>query len=143
MDQNNISLAMLEKFPEGTIGQDVLRYVGLPRLLGHENDTLLYFFGRELARQIQGETLEDLPYIFHKLQWGNLEIIKEKKNEYTFHLMADEIVERLKSPLATEFRIEAGFIAETLQHLFQRHCECVEKVHERLYRIDFTAYFTD
>lgn len=143
MEQKNISLSTLDALSSETIGQDILRYVGLPTLLGHEKDTLLYFLGRKLARQLQSEKLEDLFYIFHKLQWGNLELIKEKKNQFTLHLMADEVVHRIQSPIETEFRMESGFIAESLQHIQQRACECTETLNKRLYRVEFKAIFTD
>lgn len=138
-----ISLASLDKLPESTLGHDVLRYVTLPHLLGQEKDSILYFVGRNLARKIHIENLDDMIYLFHKLKWGKLELIKEKKRQLVFHLMADEVVARLQAPFETDFRLEAGFIAEAITKITERPAECVETINERLYRIDFKVIFTD
>lgn len=138
-----ISLAAIDEFSSETIGQDILRYVSFPQFLGHEKDTLLYFIGRNLARNIHIEKIDDIIYIFKKFQWGNLELIKDKKNNITFHLMADEIVHRLKSPLETDFKLEAGFIAEAIQTINARACECTDTLNEKLYRVSFKVFYTD
>src|SRR5699024_1116424 len=143
MGKNLISLSTLEQFDSATIGQDVLRYVSLPNLLGHEKDTLLYFTGRSLARKIHMKTIDDLIYLFHKFRWGNLELVNDKKNRMVFHLMSDEVVKRLESPLETDFRLESGFIAEAVQLFTERPTECTETINERLLRVQFKVYFTD
>lgn len=134
---------MLDELDSETVGQDVLRYISLPNVLGHEKDTLLYFVGRTLAREIELETLNDVIYLFKKFRWGNLELVKDKKKEMVFHLMADEVVRRLEAPFDTDFRMEAGFIAEAVQRLTDRPTECSETINERLYRIQFKVFFTD
>lgn len=143
MNGNTISLTALHELSDDTAGQDVLRYIGLPTLLGEEKDTILYFFGRNLARQFELDEIEDMYYVFQKLKWGNLEIVKEKRNQVTLYLMADEIVERMEASIDTEFRLEAGFIAEVFQKVFQRGTECVEEINQKLLRVEFTVHFTD
>lgn len=143
MEGNIITLSTLDEFPAETAGQDILRYIGLPAILGQEKDTILYFIGRNLARQFEMNNLDDLRYIYQKLHWGQLELIKEKKNQLSFHMMADEIVHRLQSSIDTEFRMEAGFLAEAVQKIYGRGCECTETIQKRLFRIDFKVYFMD
>ncbi|HLQ96691.1 MAG TPA: DUF2507 domain-containing protein [Pseudogracilibacillus sp.] len=143
MNGNTISLTALHGLSDATAGQDVLRYIGLPTLLGEEKDTILYFFGRNLARQFEIDEVEDMYYIFQKLKWGNLEVVKEKRNRVTLYLMADEVVQRIESSIDAEFRIEAGFIAEVFQKIFQRGTECIEELNKKLYRVEFTVHFTD
>src|SRR5690625_3807753 len=143
MGNQLISLSTLNEFDPETIGQDVIRYVSLPSFLGHEKDTLLYFIGRTLARKIQIETLEDIVYLFAKFRWGNLELIKDKKNQMIIHLMADEVVKRLQSPIETDFRLEAGFLAEAIQTITDRPSESIETINERLYREHIRVMFTD
>src|SRR5699024_10292418 len=117
--------------------------IGLPTILGNEKDTILYFFGRTLARQFEINEMEDMYYVFQKLNWGKIELMQVKKHQLTFHLMADEIVERLTSPIETEFRIESSFIAKVVQNIHERGYECIESVNKRLYRIEFKVHFTD
>ena len=143
MEEKRITLSSLDSFSEETAGQDTLRYVGLPELLGEEKDTLLYFLGRKLARNIDYASMDDIFYIFQRLRWGNLDLVKEKKHQITFYLMSDDVVRRLDSPVETEFRLEAGFIAECVQQLFNRPAECAESINNRLYRIEFKVFFTD
>lgn len=143
MEENTIPLSTLEEFSEATVGQDILRYIGLPTILGNEKNTILYFFGRNFARQFEINQLDDLYYIFHKMNWGNFELVKEKKKQLVFHLMSDDIVKRLTSSIPIDFRMEAGFIAEVVQHIYKRSCECVEQVNDRLYLVEFKVHFTD
>ena|SRR5690625_441751 len=143
MESKLISLSTLDDFPTDTIGQDILRYIGLPEVLGPEKDTLLYFMGKSIARKFNFEKMEDIIYFFYKLRWGNLELIKEKKSTLNFHLMSDDVVHRIKSSLETDFRLEAGVIAETIFQVTGRPCECVETTNERLLRVEFTVHYLD
>ena len=143
MNSNLITLSTIDKLPQETIGQDVLRYIGLQDVLGKEKDTLLYFIGKQMARRFEINNLEDLIYLFYTLRWGKLELIKEKKKSLTFHLMSDDIVERMNTSLDIDFRLEAGFIAETITFLMERPCECVETINERLFRAEFKIHYLD
>lgn len=143
MESKLISLSDLDTLPQETIGQDVLRYIGLSTVLGKEKDTLLYFMGKELARNFKINNMEDLIYFFYTLRWGKLELVKEKKKQLTFYLMSDDIFERMNASLDVDFRLEAGFIAEIITLLTERPCECTEKVNERLYRVEFQVHYLD
>lgn len=143
MEKRLLPLSTFDEFPEQTAGYELLRYVGLPELLGHEKDTLLYFIGRNLARNIEIESLDDLTYLFKKFKWGKLELIKDKRTSLTFHLMADEVAQRIMAPIKIDFRLESGFIAEAIEMITHRTCECSESVNERLYRVQFKIVFTD
>jgi len=143
MNSNLITLSTIDKLPKETVGQDVLRYIGLQDILGKENDTLLYFIGKQMARKFEINNLEELIYLFYTLRWGKLELVKEKKKYLTFHLMSDDIVERMNTSLEIDFRLEAGFIAETITFLMDRPCECFETVNERLFRAEFKVHYLD
>lgn len=143
MDEKLIPLSLFEKLPKATAGHDVLRYISMPKFLGDEKDTILYFIGRQLARQIEIESLDDLNYLFQTLQWGQLELVKDRRRSLLFHLMSDELVERMMSPIEVDFRLEAGFIAEAIEKITQRSCECNEAVNQRLYRVEFKVVYTD
>jgi len=143
MEKKTIPLSILDEFMPETVGQDILRYVCLPDFLGSERETLLYYFGKNLARLLEIKTLDDIHYVFHKLQWGNLELIKDKRNHMIFHLMSDEVVHRIKSSITTDFRMESGFLAESIFKLTTRPCECTEKINEKLFRIEFKLFFVD
>lgn len=143
MEKRLLPLSTFDEFSEQTAGYDILRYVGLPELLGHEKETLLYFIGRNIARNIEIESLDDLIYLFNKFKWGNLELMKDKRGFLTFHLMADEVAQRMMAPISIDFRLESGFIAEAIEMITHRACECSESINERLYRVQFKVIFTD
>ncbi|WP_337020299.1 YslB family protein, partial [Oceanobacillus massiliensis] len=123
-------------------GYDILRDVGLPELLGQEKDTLSYFMGKSLARKFDMKTLEDIYLMFEKMGWGKLELVKQKKKEFIFHLLSDSVVLRLKAPFEVDIRLEAGFLAESVQLTEGIECECVEEINHRINQVEFTVVFT-
>lgn len=143
MGEKLIPLSHFDELPENSAGHDVLRYVSMPTFLGKEKETIFYFIGRHLARQIEIKKMEDLFYLFDTFNWGSLEIVKERRNTITLHLMSDHIASRMTSPFEIDFRLEAGFIAEAIEKITNRSCECVESVNKRLYRAQFKITFTD
>lgn len=138
-----MDLSHLEALHTSGAGYDILRYIGLPELLGEEKNTLLYFMGKNLARKFNIQTLDDIYFLFDQLGWGKLELTKQKKREYTFQLLADAIVLRLKAPFDTDFRLEAGFLSEALHLVEDRECECVENINQRIHQVEFSVVFTD
>lgn len=63
-EKEKLSISSLENLHTNGAGYDVLRYIGLPDLLGREKDTILYFMGRKLARNFAINTLGDVIYFF-------------------------------------------------------------------------------
>lgn len=138
--QTSISLSQLDDLHTAGAGYDVLRYISLPDLFGGEADTLLYFMGKNLARNVEINSLEDIYEVADKLGWGKLELVKEKKKSFTFQLMADAVFLRLQASFHVDFRLEAGFLAEAIKKLYGRECECNEKVNHKIHQVEFTVY---
>ncbi|PAV27638.1 hypothetical protein CIL05_20975 [Virgibacillus profundi] len=137
-----LPISMLDELHTTGSGYDVLRYISLPELLGTQSDPLLYFMGRNLARKLEIKAMEDLYFIYEKLGWGQLELVKEKKKELVFHLMADSVAERLQASFHTEFRLEAGFLAEAVHMIKEIDCECTEEINKKIHQVEFTVIFT-
>ncbi|MCJ0931680.1 YslB family protein [Virgibacillus halodenitrificans] len=142
MSNNNtvFPISQLTDLQSSGAGYDILRYLGLPEILGTETNTLLYFLGRNLARKFEFNSMEDIAHLFEQLGWGYLEIVKEKKETIIFQLMSDAIVQRLKAPIDTEFRLEAGFLAEAYQRIDNSDCECTEEINSKLFLVQFTLH---
>src|SRR5699024_8545451 len=104
-----------------------------------ESETLLYFMGRNLARKFQFEELSDIFHVFDRLGWGKLELVKERKKVLEFSLMSDAVVHRLQAPMDVDFRLEAGFLAEAIQTVYNVGAEAREKVNDRLHLVTFTV----
>lgn len=143
MNEKIIPLSYFNDLPEHTRGQDVLRYISMPALLGEEKDTIMYFIGRDLARRIEIKKLDDIIFLFKKFNWGALELIKERKWELEFHVMSDDVAQRMTSNFDIEYRLEAGFLAEAITKVMNRPCECIETINERLYRVELKVTFVD
>ncbi|WP_106496982.1 YslB family protein [Lentibacillus sp. Marseille-P4043] len=141
-DQNSLSITLLDELQSSGAGYNVLRYISLPELLGSEANTLLYYIGKDLARKLEIQSLEDVYHIFEKLGWGRLELVKEKRKELIFNLMADSVANRLNAPFPTEFRIEAGFLAESLQLIKGISCECLEEINKKILQVEFSVIYT-
>jgi len=134
--------SLLEDLKTTGAGYDVLRYIGLPELFGMESDTLLYFMGRKLARHFDFNELDDIYKTFEQLGWGKLELIKEKRKELVFSLMADSVVRKIQAPLPVDFRLEAGFLAESVHMAFDTSTECSEEINPKIHQVLFTVYYT-
>lgn len=141
--QEKIPISLVDEIQSTGAGYDLLRYVCLPDVFGSEAEALLYFMGRSLARKFDIQSLSDIYYFFEKVGWGRLELFKEKRKELEFHLMADAVVQRLSMPVSTEFRLEAGFLAEAISTIKGIECECVEDVRTKIHQIEFRVVFTE
>ncbi len=140
--QKRLSVSLLDELHTPGAGYDVLRYISLPELLGRESDSLLYFMGRKLARKFDLQEFEAIYSFFKKVGWGYLELAKERQNEFAFHLMADAVAARLRAPFETEFRLEAGFLAEAVQMIRGYECECVEEINPKIGLVSFRVVYT-
>lgn len=123
-------------------GYDILRYISLPQLLGKESETIMYFLGKSLAQTIDIHTIDDVILLFKQLGWGSLDPVKEKKKSSTFHLLDDSIVQRLRSSLEVDFRYESGFLAGACEQIYGIECECIEKIHPKIFQVELTVIFT-
>lgn len=138
-----LSLSLLNELHTAGAGYDVLRYISLPDLFGAEAHTIFYFMGKDLARSLNIQSVDELYYAADKLGWGRLELVKENKKSLTFNLMADAVFHRLQASFEVDFRLEAGFIAEAVYMITGKECECTEKINAKIHQVIFEAYYTE
>lgn len=94
----------------------------LSNMLGEDMDEILYWSGKELARQFLLTEKEDITESFSHCGFGELVVLKKDKYKQTFQLKGDLIETRLLNPAAS-FQLEAGFLAEQMTHLSGYTCE--------------------
>ncbi|KGX93438.1 hypothetical protein N781_10320 [Pontibacillus halophilus JSM 076056 = DSM 19796] len=111
--------------PSTQMGHEVLRTKVLPDLLGKESDTVLYYIGRNLSRMYPCESIDEIGTFFAAMAWGNLQLLKEKKNEYYFELTGEFIEKRLSYKSPYSFRMEAGFLAQQIELIMGQEAECI------------------
>ncbi|MFD2926161.1 DUF2507 domain-containing protein [Halobacillus naozhouensis] len=121
-------------------GFDLLRYYTLPDFLGKDAPYLLYFMGKNIARETTLETWEDLYEFFQYMGWGELKLIKEKKKEIIFHLSGHIVEKRLTQKLHNvDFRLESGFLAQMIQIITSDTYECFEQINKKENAVEITA----
>ncbi|WP_430536142.1 YslB family protein [Listeria rocourtiae] len=112
-------------------GYELIRDTLLPNVLGEETPHILYWAGKELARKYPLETLDELTDFFQQASFGDLEVISEKKDEMHLLLSGEMTALRLNNDGNVTFKLEAGFIAEQVQHQKQLYSESYEEVDKR------------
>ncbi|WP_062199053.1 DUF2507 domain-containing protein [Massilibacterium senegalense] len=120
-----------------SFGYDMLKEVLLNDILGKEEDFILYLAGRHLARKFPCTSIEELEEMCHWFGFGSLIIEKEKKNGMWLKLTSTEIEKRLQVFTKPSFQLEAGFIAEQIQH-FKR---CITEATEEKRKKDAVFFF--
>ena len=118
----------------------LLRDQLLPNLLREEQASILYWAGKELARQSPIDTYEEIIHFFNQVQFGSLALLKETKNKAVFSLDGEIIIQRIqaKSP---SFSLEAGFLAQQLQYQRNTYCEATFEVDLKKKAIILTVAF--
>ncbi|NEU29829.1 YslB family protein [bacterium LRH843] len=89
-------------------GYHLIRNDILRDILGNEHDNILYFIGKSLARKYPLETNEQLAEFFTKANWGELNILKEKRQKMIYELTGSWMGQHDKRC----YQLEAGFLAE-------------------------------
>lgn len=121
----------IETYGEVTLpafGYELFRSVLLPELLGEEQESLLYWAGRKVARQYKLHTIQDIIEFFHYAGWGHLTHEEKGKNQMTFQLSSDIVSARLKNDPNASFTLEAGFLAEQIQQQLGLAAEAYNEV---------------
>ncbi|KRK40248.1 DUF2507 domain-containing protein [Loigolactobacillus bifermentans] len=95
----------------------LLRDLLLPQLLGAENASILYWAGKDLARQLPLANLEALPDFFQQFNFGDLSLQGEGKHQYRFLLAGTAVTQRQAAFETPEFQLETGFLAQQIQQI--------------------------
>ncbi|MBX0358971.1 YslB family protein [Halobacillus sp. Nhm2S1] len=109
-------------------GFDLMRYYTLPDFLGKDAPYLLYYMGKNMARQTEISTMDELYEFFQYMGWGELVLVKEKRKEMVFKLSGHMIEKRLNQKMfEVDFRMECGFMAEIICQMSDHTYECFEE----------------
>lgn len=115
-------------------GQLALRDVLLPDLLGEESHAISYWAGRAMARKLPLAEA-DLTAGFAALGLGALTVGKARRQAREFTLTGELVATRLRVNPDADFRLEAGFLAQSLQQQLGMVVEAdatVDARHERV-----------
>lgn len=94
----------------------------LSNILGEDIDEILYWSGKELARQFPLEKQDAIAPSFTHCGFGDLTLIKSEKNQNQYQLKGDLVETRLLNEKIS-FQLEAGYLAEQMNHITGSSCE--------------------
>ena len=117
-----------EKETVSIFSKELLRDILIPDLLGKEHAQILYWSGKQLARKFPLSNIDEVIEFFHNAGWGNLQEIKQSKNESEYILNGPIIERRFDLNADCEFQLEAGFLAEQVQSQKRRMTEAAFQV---------------
>ncbi|HRL00713.1 MAG TPA: DUF2507 domain-containing protein, partial [Trichococcus flocculiformis] len=83
----------------------------LGNILGEHTDEILYWAGKDLARQFPLKSQEDLYEAMIYCGFGQLELLKKEKNAQQYRLESDLVTVRTQNEQVS-FQLEAGFLAQ-------------------------------
>ena len=112
------------------LGAATLRDIIIPALLGTETEGILYWIGKDLAREYPGATEEELIVLTNQLGMGELSLKKRSATQQIWELGGPIVDERLTlDKETTSFALEAGFLAQEIE--FQLGSVAEAEVQER------------
>lgn len=93
-----------------------LRDVILPAILGKETDEMLYWIGKDLAREYPVATSDDLVILTHQLGFGDLTCQRKNATNQIWRLGGPIVKERIhRDEEQTSFGLECGFLAQEIE----------------------------
>lgn len=121
-----LNLALIDT-PVNLFGHELIRTELLTNLLGKDAEAILYWAGKELARNHPLTSYEEVVQFFEQASFGTLDRTKEKRSSSTYSLSGKLIDLRLaqKEPV---FSLEAGFLAEQMQQINGVYAEAYAEV---------------
>ncbi len=99
----------------------------LGNILGEHTDEILYWAGKDLARQFPLKDKQDVYEAMIYCGFGELELLKKDAKTQQYRLSSDLVTVRLQNETAS-FQLEAGFLAEQIQLTTGIPCEAKSEI---------------
>lgn len=98
------------------ITNGAMRDVILPAILGKEADEMLYWIGKDVAREFPVQTNDELILLTKQLGFGNLALKKKTATSQEWQLTGPIVRERIeRRKEQTSFGLETGFLAQEIE----------------------------
>ncbi|RFU65929.1 YslB family protein [Peribacillus glennii] len=118
---------------------ELVREVLLDDILGKDSPQILYWAGKRMARRFPLSGRDEIISFFRNAGWGNLQVVKESKDETQFLLSGDVVSRRLDVNNQCHFQLEAGFLAEQFSLQTKLLTEATEETKRRAKKVTFTV----
>ena len=100
-----------------------MRDVLLPLILGKETNGILYWIGKDLAREYPVATPEEITLLASQLGFGELTRTRQRGTSQNWTMKGDVIADRLDNEDNPSFTLEAGFLAQELEFQLSTNTE--------------------
>lgn len=100
----------------------------ISNLLGEDIDDILYWAGKDLARNQPVETEIDIIKLFGHYSFGSLSLIEDKKNRKVYKLTGEIVEQRLENSQNPSFSLETGYLSQQLQKLYNIYSEGIYEI---------------
>ncbi|KQL38024.1 MULTISPECIES: YslB family protein [Bacillaceae] len=118
-------------------GYELIRNDLLNDLLGKEQNDILYWAGKMIARKYPLATFEEIIEFFDQAGWGTLTVEEEKKQEVHLTLSSELITYRNQQKKNVSYQLEAGFLAMQIQQQIDVIAETYEEQSKRGDKVKF------
>ncbi len=118
-------------------GYELIRNDLLNDLLGKEQNDILYWAGKMIARKYPLATFEEIIEFFDQAGWGTLTVEEEKKQEVHLILSSELITYRNQQKKNVSYQLEAGFLAMQIQQQIDVIAETYEEQSKRADKVKF------
>lgn len=115
MDINDYDKILQTNFQVNSFALSLLRDGLLKNLLQEDYPHILYWAGKEIARQFPTDTLSTVKEFFANAAFGDLEIKSQNSKNQRWELTGDLVRQRLALNKNADFSLEAGFLAQQLE----------------------------
>jgi len=101
-----------------------LRFINLRKYIGVGNETLMYYFGRELCKNLKFNDFDELSDFYEKYKLGEIEIISENPIKIRIYdCVSCSGLPNVGKPLC---HFEAGFLAGYVENIFNKKSYVIE-----------------
>jgi predicted hydrocarbon binding protein len=132
-------LSHFENLHTSGLAYELLREILIPDLLGKELPSILYWSGKNIARKYPLSTIEEIIQFFKDAGWGELAIVDQKSSVLELELVGEFITARNQSRKCSSYQLEAGFIAQQVEHIQQMVTEAYEDQKKRSNKVHFSV----
>ncbi|MBZ5984800.1 MAG: YslB family protein [Leuconostoc gelidum] len=102
-------------FQVNSFALTLLRDGLLKNLLQEDYPHILYWAGKEIARQFPTDALSSVVTFFDNAGFGTIEIASQDSKNQRWYLTGDLVKQRLGLDKSADFSLEAGFLAQQLE----------------------------
>lgn len=101
----------------------VLRDSLIPDILQEDTASILYWAGKNLARQYPLNSINDIIIFFVNAGFGELSLIKQVNHQLTWNLAGAFIDNRFLASKKPDFNLETGFLAQQIEQILHQDAE--------------------